>query len=619
MHERSPNYDVIVIGAGHAGCEAALAAARMGCKTLVLTVNINNIGLMPCNPAIGGPAKGQMVSEIDALGGEMGRAADQSFIQMKVLNRSRGPAVQCLRSQNDSAQYRQYMKSVLEATPNLDIRQAMVNDLMIADQTVCGVVTELGKIYTAKIVVIAAGTFLNGKTYTGLQSFSAGRISEFPSLHLSSALLRSGHQLGRLKTGTPPRVDARSIQYDQVTVQPGDDQFLRFSFRTPYNERFKHQVPCYLTYTNEQTHQIILNNLDRSPLYQKLIQGVGPRYCPSIEDKVVRFRDKDRHQIFIEPEGRETIEVYIQGLNTSLPEDVQEQMLKTMPGLETVKIIKAGYAVEYDSLFPNQLTASLESIHVRNLFFAGQMNGTSGYEEAAGQGLIAGINAGLRVQSKPAFILDRSEAYIGTLIDDLIHKEMVEPYRMMTSRSEYRLVLRQDNAIFRLSEKGHQLGLISESDIINIRRQYQQILSKIDTWKTQKISDEVKAQLGLDQKMTMYELAKRSEFSMDVLFGEPITAENFEDYMVLSEAAIMIKYEGYIAHQTAYIDGWERAQHKRIPTTLDYDAVSGLKTESREKFKKYRPDTIQSALKIAGINPADVSVLLNYISNRKTG
>lgn len=605
------NYDVIIIGAGHAGCEAAAASAKLGAKTLVITSNVETIGLMPCNPAIGGPGKSHLVSEIDALGGIMGLAADQTFIQMKVLNRSRGPAVHSLRSQNDKTLYHEFMKHFLEQVANLDIKQEIIEEILVENQKIIGVKTRLKKVYYAKSVVITAGTFLNGKIHIGLDSYPAGRIAEFPVEHLSENLASLGIKLKRLKTGTPPRVDKRTIDYQELSIQPGDQEFLHFSFKTRFNEHYKNQIPCYLTHTNPETHAIILANLNRSPLYQGVIKGVGPRYCPSIEDKVVRFTERESHQIFIEPEGFATNETYLQGLNTSLPEDVQEAMVHSMKGLANAKIIKPGYAIEYDAVDARELSLTLESKVVANLFFAGQINGTSGYEEAAAQGLMAGINAALKALGKAPFILSRAESYLGTLIDDITKKELIEPYRMMTARSEFRLILRQDNATFRLSEKAWQIGLLNDTEIQMIRAEKEQIPILLEYWQKTKISAEVQQKLAVTEKVGLALVIKRKDLGVkDLLDLRLILPDAVE---IVKKALIELKYEGYLERQQKEVAQLSLYENKIIPPDFDYQRVVGLKKESREKLEKFRPKTILEAKNIAGINPVDLNVLILFL------
>ncbi len=607
------DYDVIVIGAGHAGCEAAFAAAKMGSKTIMFTVNLDNIGNMPCNPAIGGPAKGQMVGEIDALGGVMGMAADATFIQMKVLNRSRGPAVQCLRAQSDKRDYSQYMKKIAENHPNLDIRQAMITDILVENNRAIGVKTELGKQYTARSVVITSGTFLNGKIHIGMSNFQAGRMGEQSALSLSDSLIALGFKLGRLKTGTTPRLDKRSLDYSKMIEQPGDPQCLRFSFKTRNNDKHKKQLSCHLTYTTLETHKLILDNLDRSPLFQQEIEGTGPRYCPSIEDKIYRFKDKAEHQLFMEPEGWDTNEVYAQGLNTSMPEDVQELFLKTIPGLENVKVLKPGYAVEYDFLFPDQLKASLETKKISALYCAGQICGTSGYEEAAGQGIVAGINAALNVQGNDPFILKREESYIGTMIDDLTTKNVIlEPYRMLSSRSEYRLSLRQDNAIFRLSHYAKKFNLLSESDLDIIYNEKEKRDALLSYCKKTCCNSDHMTRFNLKEKVRMWELIKRPEMSVDDCINDAF----FKDFdrQTIERVLVEIKYEGYLSKQSKEIQKLKDMQDKPIPSTIDFSLIHGLKEECREKLIKQRPKTFFEAQKIAGVNPADLGVLLAYLN-----
>jgi len=581
-------YDVIVIGAGHAGCEAALASARIGCETLLLTMNCDTIALMSCNPAVGGPAKSQLVSEIDALGGEMGMCTDKTYLQMKMLNTAKGPAVHSLRAQSDKKLYNIMMKKTVEEQENLHLKQDLVEEILVnSKDQVEGVRTRLDVIYSCKTVVVCSGTFLNGMIHVGLKQMEAGRAGEFPAKGLSGSLKKIGLKLGRLKTGTTPRIDRRSIDLSKMTIQPGDEPLKLFSFvweygelgmEVPENPQTKlDQVPCHLTYTNKKTHELILANLDRSPLYQGRIKGIGPRYCPSIEDKVVRFKDREKHQVFIEPEGRATMEMYTQGMNTSLPEDVQREMLRTMAGLEKVEIIRPGYAIEYDFVYPSQLQRTLETKEIPGLFLAGQINGTSGYEEAAAQGIVAGVNAALKVKGREPLILRRDDSYIGTLIDDLITKDIEEPYRMMTSRSEYRLLLRQDNADLRLTEKGYKAGLISDT--------------RYGFFKKKKGMIEESLENGNGHR------------------------EDLPDN-VARQVEIHIKYEGYIKRQLAQIERFKDLEDKLIPAGLDYLKLSGISREAQIKLDKIRPASIGQASRIAGVNPADVSVLLIHLKTR---
>ncbi|MCL5057583.1 MAG: tRNA uridine-5-carboxymethylaminomethyl(34) synthesis enzyme MnmG, partial [Actinobacteria bacterium] len=566
------SYDVIVVGAGHAGCEAGLAAARLGCRTLVLTVNIDNIALMPCNPSVGGPAKGQLVREIDALGGEIGINIDKSAIQMRMLNTAKGPAVHALRAQADKRLYQDNMRSVLEGQENLDVRQVMVDRLQVRNGKIAGVVGSTGAVFEAPAVILTTGTYLKGRVIIGDLAFPGGPSGNFPSLKLSGSLLELGIKLVRFKTGTPARVDKRSVDFSKMTIQPGDETMRNFSFVSGIKER--EQVPCWLTYTNEETHRIIRNNLDRSPLYSGFIEGTGPRYCPSIEDKVVRFSERPAHQVFVEPEGRNTNEMYVQGLSTSLPEDVQIAMMRTVPGLERVKIIRTGYAIEYDSIDPTQLKLSLENKEIPGLFSAGQINGTSGYEEAAAQGLMAGINAVMYLKGRDPVVLARSEAYIGVLIDDLVTKGTNEPYRLLTSRAEYRLLLRQDNADMRLTETGHGIGLIGGRRIRYFMEKKKMIYDEIDRLNRTHVpaTGEIKELLkekGSDyqQGVSMAILLRRPEISYRDLLELPLENPVLPQE-VREEVEIEVKYEGYIKKQRSQVERFEKLENRKIPADV---------------------------------------------------
>ncbi len=612
-------FDVIVVGAGHAGVEAGLAAARMGAKTLMLTLNLDAVAYMPCNPSVGGPAKGIVVREIDALGGEMGRNIDKTHIQMRMLNTGKGPAVRALRAQADKYLYQHEMKKTIEENENLLLRQGMVERLIIEGGVCKGVITNTGAEYKAKAVVITTGTYLRGKIIIGDLSYESGPNNMQPSVQLSYHLKELGFDMVRFKTGTPPRVNGSTIDYDQTEIQPGDDKPRAFSYET--TKYITDQLPCWLTYTSEDTHQIINNNLSRSPMYSGMIEGTGPRYCPSIEDKIVRFNDKPRHQIFLEPEGRNTSEVYVQGLSTSLPEDVQLEILKTVPGLQNVRMMRPGYAIEYDAMVPTQLWPTLETKKVPGLFTAGQINGTSGYEEAAGQGIMAGINAARKAQGKEGIILDRSEAYIGVLIDDLVTKGTNEPYRLLTSRAEYRLLLRHDNADLRLTEKGYEIGLISKERYDRFLNKKEQIAEEKKRLEgiIVKPSEQVKELLEQVGSAPMQEavratmLLKRPELTYPDVAKviEPPEEPLSED--VTEQVEIQVKYEGYIGKQLQQVERSKKMENKKIPENLDYSAINGLATEARQKLAEVRPLSVGQASRVSGVNPADISILLVYL------
>lgn len=622
MQYEAGNYDVIVIGAGHAGCEAGLAAARIGAKTLMLTINLDMVAFMPCNPSVGGPAKGIVVREIDALGGEMGKNIDKTYIQMRMLNTGKGPAVRALRAQADKYMYQHEMKKTLENEPNLTLIQGMVEELIVEDQAVKGVITKTGATYRAKTIVVTTGTYLRGEIILGELKYSSGPNNQQPSIRLSEHLEELGFDLVRFKTGTPPRVNSHSIDYSKTEIQPGDDVPRAFSYET--TKFITDQLPCWLTYTNEKTHQIIDSNLHRSPMYSGMIKGTGPRYCPSIEDKVVRFNDKPRHQIFLEPEGKNTQEVYVQGLSTSLPEDVQQEILRTIPGLENVQMMRAGYAIEYDAIVPTQLWPTLETKKIKNLYTAGQINGTSGYEEAAGQGLMAGMNAGLNALGKEEVILSRSDAYIGVLIDDLVTKGTNEPYRLLTSRAEYRLLLRHDNADLRLTDIGHKIGLISQeryakfTDKKQLIEQEKQRLSEVMLKPNEQVQNVIKGQGGSELKdgIRAGDLLKRPEMNYSHIEQlAPSSVELTED--IKEQVEIQIKYEGYIEKSLQQVDRLKKMENKKIPENIDYDAISSLATEAVQKLKKVRPLSIAQASRISGVNPADISILLVYLEQGK--
>lgn len=611
------NYDVIIIGAGHAGVEAALASARMGCNTLLTTLNMDNIAMMPCNPSVGGPAKGHLVREIDALGGEMGVNADKTCIQYRMLNTGKGPAVQALRAQADKKLYQNTMKHTCELQENLDVKQLLIDEILFEDNKVTGVVVETGEVYTCKAVVLASGTYLKGRIIIGENTYDGGPNGQRAAIKLSSCLLKAGVELMRFKTGTPARVDRRSLDFSKMIIQPGDDEVHNFSFMSDVKTR--EQVPCWLTYTNEQTHKIIRDNIERAPMANGIITGVGPRYCPSIETKIVRFPDKERHQLFIEPEGLDTEEMYVQGMSTSMPIDVQMEFLRTIPGLENVRIMRPGYAIEYDCINPLQLKPSLEFKKISGFFSAGQTNGTSGYEEAASQGLIAGINAALKIQGKEPLILKRSDGYIGVLIDDLVTKGTNEPYRVMTSRAEYRLLLRQDNADLRLTEKGRQVGLVSDERYARFVKRRDSIKNTIELLSEIRIhpNKETLAKMqefelgSIHNTVTAADLLKRKEISYDDLKHIIELPEISED--VKKQVEITLVYEGYIKKQLEQVERMEKLEEKLLPEDINYDDVSSLRDEAREKLNAIRPISIGQASRISGVSPADISVLLVYL------
>ena len=616
--------DVAVIGAGHAGCEASLAAARLGLETMVFTVSVDSIAMMPCNPNIGGSSKGHLVKEIDALGGEMGKVIDKTFIQSKMLNKSKGPAVHSLRAQADKKNYSNTMRQVLENTPHLTIKQAEVTELIVEDGTIKGVKTYSGATYYAKAVVLCTGTYLKARCIYGDVSNYTGPNGLQAANYLTDSLKANGVEMFRFKTGTPARIDKRSIDFSKMEEQKGDERVVPFSFSTDPESVQIDQVSCWLTYTNEKTHEIIRENLDRSPLYSGMIEGTGPRYCPSIEDKVVRFADKSRHQVFIEPEGLNTNEMYVGGMSSSLPEDVQYDMYHSVPGLEHAKIVRNAYAIEYDCINPRQLMPTLEFKNIKNLFSGGQFNGSSGYEEPAAQGLIAGINAALKVKGEELLVLDRSEAYIGVLIDDLVTKENHEPYRMMTSRAEYRLLLRQDNADLRLREKGYRVGLISEEqyqDILEKERLIKEEIERVEHVNVgaSKPVQELLEQYGstpLTSGSTLGELIRRPELNYEAL--APIDKNRPElRYDIREQVNINIKYDGYITRQLKQVEQFKKLESKKIPEDMDYDQVKSLRIEAVQKLKLYRPVSIGQASRIAGVSPADVSVLLVYLESHR--
>mgnify|MGYP000374534893 FL=1 len=618
--ENKDEYDVVVIGAGHAGCEAGLATARLGLKTIVFTVSINSVALMPCNPNIGGTSKGHLVREIDALGGEMGKVIDKTFIQSKMLNKSKGPAVHSLRAQADKAQYSKTMRCVLENQENLELKQAEVTDILVEDGKITGVQTYSGAVYHCKAVILCTGTYLKSRCIYGEISNETGPDGLQAANYLTDSLKRLGIEMYRFKTGTPARIDKNSIDFSKMEEQFGDERVVPFSFTTNPEDVQIEQASCWLTYTNEKTHEIIRQNLDRSPLFSGMIEGTGPRYCPSIEDKVVKFADKNRHQVFIEPEGFDTNEMYIGGMSSSLPEDVQYEMYRSVPGLENARIMRNAYAIEYDCIDARQLYPTLEFKKIEGLYSGGQFNGSSGYEEAAAQGLIAGINAALKLLGREQIVIDRSEGYIGVLIDDLVTKESHEPYRMMTSRAEYRLLLRQDNADQRLTEIGYKVGLISNDRYSHLKEKERQIEQEVERVKHTNIGANGKVQevlekygsTPLNSGTTLAELIRRPELNYEALAPIDVKREKLSDE-VIEQVNISIKYEGYITRQMKQVEQFKKLETKRIPDEIDYDDVKSLRIEAVQKLKQYRPISIGQASRISGVSPADISVLLVYM------
>ncbi|MGQ7551112.1 tRNA uridine-5-carboxymethylaminomethyl(34) synthesis enzyme MnmG [Streptococcus suis] len=623
-HTFAENYDVIVIGAGHAGVEAGLAASRMGCKTLLATINLDMVAFMPCNPSIGGSAKGIVVREIDALGGEMGRNIDKTYIQMKMLNMGKGPAVRALRAQADKAEYAAEMKRTVERQENLTLRQTMIDEILVEEGKVIGVRTATNQKFSAKAVVVTTGTALRGEIIIGNLKYSSGPNNSLASITLADNLKELGLEIGRFKTGTPPRVNARTINYEETEIQPGDEKPNHFSFLSKDEDYLQDQIPCWLTYTNATSHEIINSNLHRAPMFSGIVKGIGPRYCPSIEDKIVRFADKERHQLFLEPEGRNTDEIYVQGLSTSLPEDVQQDLIHSIKGLENAQMMRTGYAIEYDMVMPHQLRATLETKKISGLFTAGQTNGTSGYEEAAGQGIVAGINAALKVQGKPEFILKRSDGYIGVMIDDLVTKGTVEPYRLLTSRAEYRLILRHDNADMRLTEIGRQVGLVDDErwQVFQIHKnQFDNEMKRLESIKLKPIKEtnEKVVAMGfkpLTDALTAKEFMRRPDvtYADAVAFIGPAAEELDAKTIELIETEV--KYEGYIAKALDQVEKMKRMEEKRIPADIDWDDIDSIATEARQKFKLISPETIGQASRISGVNPADISILMVYLEGR---
>ena len=617
-------YDIIVIGAGHAGVEASLAASRMGCKVLLATINIEMLAFLPCNPSIGGSAKGIVVREVDALGGEMAKNIDKSYIQMKMLNTGKGPAVRALRAQADKELYSKEMRKTVENQENLTLRQTMIDEILVEDGKVIGVRTATHQEYGAKAVIVTTGTALRGEIIIGDLKYSSGPNHSLASINLADNLKNLGLEIGRFKTGTPPRVKASSINYEETEIQPGDENPNHFSYNSSDEDYLKDQIPCWLTYTNSQSHEIINSNLHRAPMFTGVVKGVGPRYCPSIEDKIVRFADKERHQLFLEPEGRNTEEVYVQGLSTSLPEDVQRDLVHSIKGLENAEMMRTGYAIEYDMVLPHQLRATLETKKISGLFTAGQTNGTSGYEEAAGQGIVAGINAALKIQGKPELILKRSDGYIGVMIDDLVTKGTVEPYRLLTSRAEYRLILRHDNADMRLTEIGREVGLVDDERWARFetkKYQFENEMKRLDSIKLKPVKEtnEKVAALGfkpLTDAVTAKEFLRRPEVSyQDVVNFIGPAAEELDD-KIIELIETEIKYEGYISKALDQVEKMKRMEEKRIPANIDWDDIDSIATEARQKFKLINPETIGQASRISGVNPADISILMVYLEGK---
>ena len=622
------SYDVIVVGAGHAGSEAALAAARMGNKTLLVTINLEMVAFMPCNPSVGGPAKGIVVREIDALGGEMGHNIDKTYVQMRMLNTGKGPAVRALRAQADKHAYHRAMKQTIEEEPNLTLRQATVDQLIVEDGVCKGVITNTGARYHAKTVVLTVGTAARGKIIIGELQYESGPNNSKSAVKLSENLEELGFDLERFKTGTPPRVNGKTIDYSVTEEQPGDKEPHHFSFDTPDSAYIpiSEQLSCWLTYTNEGTHAIIRENLSRAPMFSGVIKGVGPRYCPSIEDKIVRFTDKPRHQVFLEPEGRDTDEYYLDGISTSMPEEIQQKIVHSIKGLENAEMMRPGYAIEYDVVAPYQLHPTLETKIIKNLYTAGQTNGSSGYEEAAGQGLIAGINAGLRAQGKKPFVLKRSDAYIGVMIDDLVTKGTKEPYRLLTSRAEYRLILRHDNADFRLMEMGHHVGLVSDERLAKMEEKKRQVAAEIKRLEEIKLkpSDdkvnefiEAHGDNRLKDGIAAADLLKRPYFDYQTLAEFIPAPEQDLDRHVIEQVEIQLKYAGYIKKEEVKVERMKRMEAKRIPDDIDYGDIDGLATEGRQKLEKIRPETLAQASRISGVNPADIAILSVYVRQGK--